>query len=78
MCPISLFDVSYFIVLCVLFHCLMCPIRCLMCPVFYFHVCFKVVDVLNASLASWADATNGPVQFVMKGQNILTEMYVNK
>jgi hypothetical protein len=36
----------------------------------------QVVDVLNTSLASWADATHGPVQFVMKGQNILTEMYV--
>ena len=58
-----MFDVSYS----------MFDVSCVLC-----HVCFKVVDVLNASLASWADATNGPVQFVMKGQNILTEMYVNK
>ena len=34
-----------------------------------------IVDNIRAAMNEWSDATGGSVEFVMKGENLLTEMY---
>jgi nicotinamidase/pyrazinamidase len=35
----------------------------------------SIVDSVRKAMNDWSDATGGSVEFVMKGQNLLTEMY---
>jgi len=35
----------------------------------------QVVDIVSDAMIEWSDATGGSIEFVMKGENLLTEMY---